>query len=409
MRTGMFSNLTDLAPLAEDMKYLRHALHRQPELAFSEEDTARVVAERLREYGYEVHTGVAGTGVVGVLRVGDGDGSGDGRGDGNGEGGRSIGLRADLDALPITEENTFAHASCVSGKMHACGHDGHTAMLMGAARHLAQTRNFRGTLNVIFQPAEERGFDSGAKRMVEEGLFERFPCDAVFGMHNHPGQPQGRLMFRAGDFMAAGDRVFITINGKGGHAARPHQTHDPIVAAASIVMALQTIVSRNVEPSKSAVVTIGEIRGGMAPNVIPNKVELSLSVRSFDVETRALLKERITSLVNLQAESFNVSAQINYVAGYPVVHNHAKETAFAIEVAKEVVGEENVLEQMDALMGSEDFAYMLQARPGCFLRIGNGPSTDGRVLHSPKYDFNDDNLVVGAAYWSRLVERYLAA
>ena len=390
-----FSDLQDLEPLAQDMQYLRHAIHRQPELAFSEEETARIVAERLRADGYDVHTGIAGTGVVGVLRVGDGN--------------KSIGLRADLDALPIQEENAFAHASCVGGKMHACGHDGHTAMLMGAARHLARTRNFSGTLNLIFQPAEERGFDSGAKRMVEQGLFERFPCDAVFAMHNHPGQPQGRLMTRPGDFMAAGDRVFIRIKGKGGHAARPHLSHDPIVAAANIVTALQTVVSRNVEPSKSAVVTVGEFRGGSAPNIIPHQVELSLSVRSFDSETRALIKARILKLVRLQAESFDVEAQIDYVEGYPVVHNHERETALALEVARELVGEENVVGSMAPLMGSEDFAYMLQARPGCFLRIGNGPAENGNVLHSPTYDFNDRNLVVGAAYWSRLVEKYLAA
>ncbi|MCA8171606.1 M20 family metallopeptidase [Burkholderia gladioli] len=389
----LFSSLTELEPLDEDMRYLRHALHRQPELAFAEEETAREVAARLRDYGYEVHTGIAGTGVVGVLRASGGT--------------RSIGLRADLDALPITEENGFAHASCVPGRMHACGHDGHTAMLMGAARHLARTRRFDGTLNLIFQPAEERGYDSGAKRMVEAGLFERFPCDAVFGMHNHPGQPQGRLMFRAGDFMAAGDRVFITIEGKGGHAARPHQTHDPVVAAAAIVTALQTVVARNVDPSRAAVVTVGMLNGGHAPNVIPHRVQMSLSVRSFDADTRALLRRRIETLVSMQAASFEVEAKIDYVEGYPVVHNHAAETAFAIEVAREVVGEANVEANMEPLMGSEDFAYLLQARPGCFLRIGNGPATGGRVLHSPTYDFNDDNLVVGAAYWSRLVERYL--
>ncbi|WP_186057660.1 M20 aminoacylase family protein [Burkholderia gladioli] len=389
----LFSSLTELEPLDEDMRYLRYALHRQPELAFAEQETAREVAARLRDYGYEVHTGIAGTGVVGVLRAGGGT--------------RSIGLRADLDALPITEENGFAHASCVPGRMHACGHDGHTAMLMGAARHLARTRRFDGTLNLIFQPAEERGYDSGAKRMVEAGLFERFPCDAVFGMHNHPGQPQGRLMFRAGDFMAAGDRVFITIEGEGGHAARPHQTHDPVVAAAAIVTALQTVVARNVDPSRAAVVTVGMLNGGHAPNVIPHRVQMSLSVRSFDADTRALLRRRIETLVSMQAASFDVEAKIDYVEGYPVVHNHAAETAFAIEVAREVVGEGNVEANMEPLMGSEDFAYLLQARPGCFLRIGNGPATGGRVLHSPTYDFNDDNLVVGAAYWSRLVERYL--
>lgn len=392
--SATLSSLAELTPLEDNLIALRHALHQHPELAFAEQDTARFVAERLQDYGYTVHTGIAGTGVVGTLKVGQGT--------------RSIGLRADLDALPIHEANSFAYVSQIEGRMHACGHDGHTTMLLGAARHLAATRRFDGTLNLIFQPAEERGFDSGAKRMIEEGLFERFPCDAVFGMHNHPGQPTGRLMFRTGDFMAAGDRVFIKIVGTGGHAARPHQTRDPVVAAAHIVIALQTVVSRNIDPSQSSVVTVGRIAGGHANNVIPNEVELGLSVRSFDPAVRALIKSRIIELVEGQAASFGVRAEINYVEGYPVVHNHATQTALAIEVAKELVGEENVLEQMDALMGSEDFAYMLQARPGCFLRIGNGPTEGGRTLHSPTYDFNDRNLVVGAAYWSRLVERFLA-
>ncbi|MFM0738686.1 M20 family metallopeptidase [Paraburkholderia xenovorans] len=394
MTSGMFTALSDLSPLQEDLTQLRYTLHGHPELAFSETQTSALVAARLTEYGYEVTTGLAGTGVVGSMKCGTGA--------------RSIGVRADLDALPICEANTFAHASKVAGRMHACGHDGHTAMLLGAARHLAATRRFDGTVHLIFQPAEERGFDSGAKRMVDEGLFDRFPCDAVFGMHNHPGEPAGKLMFRSGEFMAAGDRVFIKIVGTGGHAARPHLANDPIVAAAAIVMGLQTIVSRNVDPSKPAVITIGKINGGTAPNVIPGEVELAISVRSFHAEVRVLLKERILALVNAQAESFGVKAEIDYVAGYPVVRNSEAETLFAIEVAREVVGDANVVADMDRLMGSEDFAYMLEARPGCFLRIGNGTAENGRVLHSATYDFNDENLVVGAAFWSRLVERYLS-
>jgi hippurate hydrolase len=281
-------------------------------------------------------------------------------------------------------------------------------MLLGAARHLAQTRRFDGTLHVIFQPAEERGFDSGAKRMIAEGLFDRFPCDAVFAMHNHPGRPVGQLLFRAGEFMAAGDRVFITLKGVGGHAARPHQAKDPVVAAAGVIMALQTVVSRNIDPSQTAVVTIGKVQGGQALNVIPNQVELGLSVRSFDPKVRALLKERIMALTQLQAESFGVTAEINYIAGYPVVKNALAETAFAIEVGKELVGAENVDEEMDRLTGSEDFAYMLEVCPGALVRIGNGPASAGSMLHNPSYDFNDNNLVVGAAFWSRLVERFLA-
>jgi hippurate hydrolase len=388
-----FSSLIDLAPQEADLARLRYQLHSNPELAFSENETSDLVADQLRAYGYQVHRDIAKTGVVGTLSVG--------------EGCRTIGIRADIDALPICEANTFPYASKNPGKMHACGHDGHTAMLLGAARHLAQTRRFNGTVNLIFQPAEERGFDSGAKQMIAEGLFERFPCDAVFALHNHPGASVGTFMFRSGAFMAAGDRVLIKIVGQGGHAARPHLANDPVVAAASIVMALQTVVARNVDPMKAAVVTVGKIAGGDAPNVIPGEVELKLSVRSFDPEVRALLKARIIALVHAQAKSFEVDATIDYIEGYPVVRNTEKETRFAIEVAKELVGHDAVNDNMDMLMGSEDFAYMLQARPGCFLRIGNGPADNGRSLHSPQYDFDNGNLTVGAAFWSRLVERYL--
>ncbi|SFA76026.1 hippurate hydrolase [Collimonas sp. OK607] len=393
MPLKIFTTLTDIAPHEPDLTRLRYQLHCNPELAFCENETSDLVADQLRAYGYQVHRNIAKTGLVGTLTAG--------------EGRRTIGIRADLDALPITEANTFAHVSRNLGKMHACGHDGHTTMLLGAAKHLAQTRRFSGTVNLIFQPAEERGFDSGAKQMVAEGLFERFPCDAVFALHNHPGKPAGTFMFRSGAFMAAGDRVYIKIVGQGGHAARPHLAHDPIVAASSIVMGLQTIISRNVDPTKSAVITVGKFAGGDAPNVIPGQVELSLSVRSFDPDVRAMLKNRIIALVNSQAKSFEVDAVIDYMEGYPVVSNTDEETRFAIEVARELVGSDAVNDNMEMLMGSEDFAYMLQARPGCFLRIGNGLADQGRGLHSPNYDFNDQNLTVGAAFWSRLVERYL--
>jgi len=389
------SSVADLQPFAEDMRRLRYTLHCCPELAFEETQTAEIVAARLKEYGYSVETGIAGTGVVGTLQLGTSK--------------RSIGIRADMDGLPINELNTFNHKSLHPGRMHACGHDGHTAMLLGAARHLAQHQRFDGTVHLIFQPAEERGFDSGAKRMVEQGLFTRFPCDAVFALHNHPGAPAGTFMFRKGNFMAAGDRVYVKIVGKGGHAARPHLANDPIVAASSIVMGLQTIVSRNVDPTRSAVLTVGKLSGGSAPNVIPGEVDLSISVRSFDTEVRRMLKERITRLAHAQADSYGLTAVIDYVAGYPVVTNTDAETALAIQVAKELVGEDRVTEQMDPLMGSEDFAYMLQERPGALLRIGNGPTDGGNTLHSATYDFNDENLVVGSAFWARLVERYLPA
>jgi hippurate hydrolase len=387
------SSVSDLQPFAEDLRRLRHTLHCCPELAFEEVQTAEIVATSLSEYGYSVETGIAGTGVVGTLRLGASE--------------RSVGIRADMDGLPIDELNTFDHKSLHPGRMHACGHDGHTAMLLGAARQLARRQLFNGTVHLIFQPAEERGYDSGAERMVEQGLFTRFPCDAVFAMHNHPGAPAGTFIFRKGKFMAAGDRVMVRIVGKGGHAARPHLTNDPIVAASSIVMGLQTIVSRNVDPTKSAVLTVGRICGGSAANVIPGEVELSISVRSFDTEIRRMLKERIVRLVHAQADSYGLTAVIDYVAGYPMVTNTDAETELAVQVAKELVGADRVTEQMDPLMGSEDFAYMLQERPGAFLRIGNGPTDGGNTLHSATYDFNDENLIVGSAFWARLVERYL--
>ncbi|AHF74533.1 putative hydrolase [Candidatus Sodalis pierantonius str. SOPE] len=385
--------LADLAPWHAELTALRRRFHQHPELAFAEHHTAATIAQLLDEYGYDVTTGVAGTGVVGTLRLGDAD--------------RAIGLRADMDALPINEENTFDYQSRQPGIMHACGHDGHMTMLLGAARYLAATRRFNGTLNVIFQPAEERGFDSGGQRMVDEGLFGRFPCDAVFAMHNHPGSPCGRLMSRRGPFMAAGDRVFITMRGVGGHAARPHLAQDPVVGAASIIMALQTVVARNVPPDKTAVVTMGMLHGGKALNVIPAEVQLGLSVRSFDPAIRALLRQRITDIVQLQSASLGLSAEIKYVEGYPVVCNSEAETTLALQVAAELVGEDNVDGDMAMLTGSEDFAYLLQARPDCLIRIGNGEAQANKMLHNPGYDFNDNNLVTGAAYWSRLVERYL--
>ncbi|MGL9773043.1 MAG: M20 aminoacylase family protein [Sodalis sp. (in: enterobacteria)] len=384
------TEVAELAPLHETMTTLRRHLHQHPELSNEEQATAALVAEKLHVWGYQVTTGIGGHSVVGTLRVGSGQ--------------RAIGLRADMDALPIEETSGVPYASQTPGKMHACGHDGHTAMLLGAACHLAQTRNFSGTLNLIFQPAEEIGFNSGAERMIEDGLFARFPCDAVFGMHNHPGYPSGTLMFRDGPFMAACDTAYITVHGKGGHAARPQMAVDPIVAASSLVMALQTLVARNTDPFAAAVVTIGAFNAGQAPNVIPHSARLALSVRTFDADVRRALEARILSLVEQHVAGFGALAEIEYIPGYPVLINQPEQTKFACQVARDLLGDAQVITPLPAIAGSEDFAYFLQQCPGCFLRIGNG---DSAMLHQAAYDFNDENLVVGAAYWSRLTERYL--
>ncbi len=377
--------------LRAELLTIRHQLHQHPELSYQEKATSELVAGLLSQWGYQVTRGIGGEGLVGTLRQGTSK--------------ASIGLRADMDALPIQEENTFSHRSQHAGVMHACGHDGHTTMLLGAARQLARTRQFNGTVNLVFQPAEEAGFDSGAQRMLRDGLFERFPCDAIFGLHNHPGLPVGKLGFRSGPFMAACDTVVITIRGTGGHAARPHLSVDPVVIAGSLIMALQTVVSRNIDPAQTAVVTIGVVQAGHVANVIPETARLELSVRSFDQSVRAQLRTRIESLVSQQVASFGASVDINYIEGYPVVVNTDTETQFAAQVARELFGDEQVVEPFDRIAGSEDFAYFLQARPGCFFRLGNGATP---MVHNAKYDFNDESLLIGAAYWTRLVERYLA-
>lgn len=383
--------IADVADLEPGLREIRQHLHQHPELSNEETATAALVADKLRALGYQVTTGLGGHGVVGSLTSGSGS--------------RSIGIRADMDALPIAERTGVSYASQYPGKMHACGHDGHTTMLLGAAEQLARTKNFSGTVHLIFQPAEEIGFNSGAERMLAEGLFERFPCDAVYGLHNHPGYPVGKMMFRSGPFMAACDTVNITIHGKGGHAARPHMAVDPILVAGSLVVALQSIVSRSIDPNETAVVTIGSLHSGHASNVIPETARLEMSVRSFDAGVRKILEERIRTLVEHHATGYGARAEIEYVPGYPVLVNHDQETAFALSVAKELLGEENVIDNLPPISGSEDFAYFLQQKPGCFLRLGNG---DSAALHNPAYNFNDQSLTFGAAYWTRLVERYLA-
>lgn len=372
---------------------LRHDIHRNPELGFEEFRTSDLVARCLQDWGYEVERGLAGTGVVGRLRRGVGT--------------RQLGIRADMDALPIEEQTGLAYSSDRPGIMHACGHDGHTAMLLGAAKYLAESGEFSGVLNLIFQPAEESM--GGARRMIEQGLFEKYPCDAIFAMHNMPGIPQGRLVFREGATMASSDYVTVTLTGVGGHGAMPHLAADPVVAAASIVMALQTIVSRNTDPQEMAVVTVAALHVGKANNVIPHSAVMEISVRSLSREVRKLIEKRIKSIVTAQADSFDVKAQVDYREGYAVLVNTRDETEFARRIGRELLGDENVILEGEAMTASEDFAFMLEKRPGCYLMIGNGigNGSSGCQVHNPAYDFNDYNVPVGAAYWAYLAESYL--
>ena len=388
----MTTVLEELRSKAEAFTALRREIHRFPELAFEEHRTSETVARKLQSWGYTVTRGVGGTGVVGTLR--------------RGTSGRALGLRADMDALPIAEESGRAWTSTRPGLMHACGHDGHTAMLLAAAQHLAQTEGIDGTLHLIFQPAEEGG--GGALKMMEDGLFERFPCDAVFAMHNMPGVPQGHLWLREGPMMASSDYATITLHGTGGHGAMPHKAADPIVAAASLVLALQTVISRNVDPQDSAVITVGALNAGKANNVIPAQAVLELSVRALNPPVRTLLRQRIHDLCNAQAASFGVRAEIDWRPGYAVLVNAPEPTEFARGVARELVGVERVNPQAPALTGSEDFAFMLERVPGSYLLIGNGDGPGNCMVHHPGYDFNDDNIVVGSAYWVLLARRFLA-
>ena len=393
----MSDTLSQLQALSEEFTALRRDIHRHPELGYQEFRTSDLVAERLASWGYQVTRGLGGTGVVGQLRRGSGP--------------KRLGLRADMDALPIQEATGLPHASCHAGLMHACGHDGHTATLLAAAKHLAEQGEFDGTLNLIFQPAEE-GL-GGAKKMMEDGLFEQFPCDAIFAMHNMPGFPRGKLLLRDGATMASSENITITLEGKGGHGAMPHLAIDPVVAGASIVMALQTIVSRNVAPLQMSVITVGSLQAGDANNVIPQSATLKLSVRSLDRGVRQLLNQRIREVVEGQAQSFGVQASIDFQGGYPVLVNTQAETDFARQVALELVGAENVELQTVPLTGSEDFAFMLEQVPGSYLLIGNGDEASGGhgacMVHNPGYDFNDKNVAIGSAFWSLLVERFLPA
>ncbi len=380
-----------IADLVPQMTAWRHDIHAHPETAFEETRTAAIVAEKLREFGLEVHEGLAETGVVGRLKCGTGN--------------RAIGLRADMDALDILERNGFDHRSKNDGKMHACGHDGHTTMLLGAAHYLAESKKFDGTIFFIFQPAEEN--EGGARVMIEEGLFEKFPVESVYGMHNMPGIPVGEFAVRPGPMMAAFDIFEVTVTGRGSHAAMPHQGIDSIVVASQIVSGLQTIASRATNPLDAVVVSVTQIHGGDTWNVIPNEVVLRGTCRSFNETVQDALEPAINRIVAGICAAHGASATVTYERRYPPTVNTAAETEIAAAAAASVVGAGAVDRAPTPMMGSEDFAYMLQQRPGCYIWIGNGPGESGCMLHNPHYDFNDEVLPIGASYWAALAESLL--
>jgi hippurate hydrolase len=382
-----------VADLLPEISAWRQDIHAHPELLFDVHRTAGVVADKLKSFGCdEVVTGIGRTGVVGVIHGKRGSGS------------RTIGLRADMDALPIEEATGLSYASKNPGKMHACGHDGHTAMLLGAAKYLAETRNFEGTAVVIFQPAEEGG--GGGREMVNDGMMDRFKVEEVYGMHNYPGFPIGDFAIRSGPMMAAADRITIDIEGLGGHAARPHTSIDTIVVGAAMVNALQSIVSRNVDPLESAVVSITQFHAGTADNIIPQTGQLRGTARSLTPETQDIVERRVREVVEGTARLYGAKATLNYKRDYPVTMNHDRQTTFAAEIASQVVGKNRVDTTVPPVMGAEDFSFMLNARPGAFIFIGNG---DSAGLHHPAYNFNDEVIPVGTSYWVKLVETALRA
>jgi amidohydrolase len=380
-----------VADLHAEITGWRRDIHANPELLYDVHRTAASVADKLKSFGCdEVVTGIGRTGVVGVIR-------------GRNPGGKAVGLRADMDALPIEEATGLPYKSTVPGKMHACGHDGHTAMLLGAAKYLAETRNFAGTAVMIFQPAEEGG--AGARAMLRDGLIDRFGIHEVFGMHNYPGMPVGRFGIRTGPAMASTDTISIRLEGVGAHAAFPHTGVDTILVGAQIVNQLQSIVSRNVDPVEAAVVSICTFHGGEAENVIPQQVRLGGTVRTLSRDVRDLVQKRVREVVEGTARLYGAEAQITYTPGYPVLVNDSGRTAFAASVAREIAGDGKVDDQWPPLMGAEDFAFMLNERPGAFIYVGNG---DSAGLHNPKYDFNDEAIPLGTSYWVRLAETALA-
>jgi hippurate hydrolase len=376
---------------APEMTGWRRDIHAHPELGFEEQRTSDLVATQLAAFGIEVHRGVGRTGVVGVLRAGSSK--------------RAVGLRADMDALPIQEANTFDHRSRHEGRMHACGHDGHTTMLLGAAKYLAATRNFDGTVHFIFQPAEE-GI-GGAKAMIDDGLFRRFPCEAVFGMHNRPGMPLGRFAVKAGPMMAGGAFFDIDIEGRGAHGARPESGVDPVLAASHVIAALQSIVARNVRPVDTAVLSVTQVHGGDAYNVIPQKVRLSGTVRAFSNEVMELVGRNMARVAEGVAAGFGAKAKTDFRVIFPPTINNPAEAEFAAGICAQLVGAENVKRDPALIMASEDFAFMLNEVPGCYINIGNGDGEGACEVHNPSYDFNDRALPLGASFFARLVETRL--
>jgi hippurate hydrolase len=390
------SILADAAGIAA----LRRDIHKHPELCFEEQRTADVIAKALADWGIPVHRGLGTTGVVGIVR--------------NGSSQRAVGLRADIDALPITESNRFEHASVHAGKMHACGHDGHTAMLLAAAKHLAKHRDFDGTVYLVFQPAEEGG--GGAREMIKDGLFERFPMEAMFGAHNWPGLKVGQFAVRAGPVFASSNEFKITIRGKGAHGAMPHLGLDPVPAACQMVQAFQTIITRNKRPIDTGVISVTMIHAGEATNVVPEHCVLEGTVRTFTTEVLDLIERRMKTIAEATCAAFECQCEFAFHRNYPPTINHEAETRFFERVAAEVVGRENVLD-FEPTMGAEDFSYFLQHKPGCYFLIGNGDGTHRSgghglgpcMLHNPSYDFNDDLIPLGATMWVRLAEAWLAA
>ena len=382
-----------IAEFHDELTDWRRDIHAHPELGFEERRTSDLVAEKLAEFGYEVFRGIGRTGVVGRLRVGNSP--------------RSIGLRADMDALPIDEATNLPYRSRHEGRMHACGHDGHTAMLLGAARYLAETRNFDGTVNLIFQPAEE-GL-GGGEAMVKDGLFDRFPCDAIFGMHNRPGLAVGKFQIRTGPMMAGGAYFDIAVNGRGAHGARPESGIDPVVVASHITTALQSIISRNVRPLDTAVLSVTQIHAGDAYNVIPERAFIKGTARAFDPRTMELIEQNMARLASGVASGFGATAELDFRTLFPPLVNDAAEAEFIADTAAGIVGNENVNRNGNLVMASEDFSFMLDRRPGAYIQIGNGDGLGGCEVHNPGYDFNDAALPFGATLFARLAERKLAS